>query len=153
MRAVVVIAAPTAAITLLAGCASGAGLSEVKIVLDGEPHTLAAHVTCTRFPDGNLLIYASPSQTDHRRSVRVMLATTHRLVVTAAGFRIPEANGFTKDSREMTAIKVDDDYTITGRMPSDDDGGGWRQVKIEIACPGYQRPKGSPDTVPAIGSP
>ena len=153
MRAVVVIAAPTAAITLLAGCASGAGLSEVKIALDGEPHTLAAHVTCTRFPDGNLLIYASPSQTDHRRSVRVMLATTHRLVVTAAGFRIPEANGFTKDSREMTAIKVDDDYTITGRMPSDDDGGGWRQVKIEIACPGYQRPNGPTDTVPAIGSP
>lgn len=153
MRARVGIAAPTAAIALLVGCTSGAGMSEVKIVLDGDVHTLAAQVTCTRFPDGNLLIYASPSATDHRRSVRVMLATAHHLVVTAAGFHIPEANGFTKDSREMTAIKVDDAYTITGRMPADDQGTGWRQVKIEVTCPGYQRPKGPPDTVPALGSP
>ncbi|MEV0673358.1 lipoprotein LpqH [Mycobacterium sp. NPDC050441] len=153
MRARVGIAAPTAAIALLAGCASGAGLSEVKIVIDGDVHTLAAQVTCTRFPDGNLLIYASPSATNHRQSVRVMLATAHRLVVTAAGFHIPEANGFTKESREMTAIKVDDAYTISGRMPADDRGTGWRQVKIEITCPDYQRPKGPPDTVPAIGSP
>lgn len=53
----------------------------------------------------------------------------------------------------MTAIKVDDAYTITGRMPADDRGTGWRQVKIEITCPGYQRPNGPPDTVPALGSP
>ncbi|WP_454791683.1 hypothetical protein [Mycolicibacterium lutetiense] len=152
MRARVGIAAPTAAITLLVGCTSGAGLSEVKIVLDGDVHTLAAQVTCTRFPDGNLLIYASPSATDHRRSVRLMLTTAHRLVVTAAGFHIPEANGFTKDSREMTAIKVDDVYTISGRMPAQE-GPGWRQVKIEITCPGYQRPKGTRDTVPALGRP
>lgn len=122
-------------------------------MLDGDVHTLAAQVTCTRFPDGNLLIYASPSARDHRQSVRVMLATAHRLVVMAAGFHIPEANGFTRDSREMTAIKVDDVYTISGRMPADDRGTGWRQVKFEITCPGYQRPKGPPDTVPAIGSP
>lgn len=153
MRAVVGIAAPVAAITIVAGCASGGATSDVSIVLDGEPHTLAAHVTCTRFPDGNLLIYASPSATNHRQSVRVMLATRNRLVVTAAGFRIPEANGFTKDSQEMTATKVDDDYTITGRMPADERGTGWRQVKIEVTCPDYQRPKGPPDTVPAIGSP
>ncbi|MGW4097316.1 lipoprotein LpqH [Mycobacterium sp. NPDC004974] len=152
MRARVGIAAPTAAIALVAGCAPGAGLSDVKIVIDGDVHTLAAQVTCTRFPDGNLLIYASPSATNHRRSVRVMLATTHRLVVTAAGFHIPEGSGFTQDSQEMTAIKVDDVYTISGRMPAEA-GPGWRQVMIEIACPGYQRPKGPPDTVPAIGSP
>ncbi|WP_124712624.1 lipoprotein LpqH [Mycolicibacterium nivoides] len=152
MRAVVGVAAPVAAITLVAGCASGGGTSDVSIVLDGDVHTLAAHVTCTRFPDGNLLIYASPSATNHRRSVRVMLATTHRLVVTAAGFHLPEGSGFTQDSQEMTAIKVDDVYTISGRMPAEE-GPGWRQVKIEIACPGYQRPKGPPDTVPAIGSP
>ncbi|CRZ18411.1 lipoprotein LpqH [Mycolicibacterium neworleansense] len=150
MRALVGVAAATA---FVAACAPGGGLSDVKIVLDGDVHTLAAHVTCTRFPDGNLLIYASPSATDHRRSVRVMLATTNRLVVTAAGFRIPEANGFTKDSREMTATKVDDVYTISGQMPADERGTGWRQVKIEVTCPGYQRPKGPPDTVPAIGSP
>ncbi|WP_165617884.1 hypothetical protein, partial [Mycobacterium syngnathidarum] len=101
---------------------------------------------------GNLLIYASPSATNHRQSVRVMLATTHRLVVKAAGFHIPEGSGFTKDSQEMTAIKVDDVYTISGRMPVDE-GPGWRQVKLEVTCPGYQRPKGQPDTVPAIGSP
>lgn len=52
----------------------------------------------------------------------------------------------------MTAIKVDDVYTISGRMPVDE-GPGWRQVKLEVTCPGYQRPKGQPDTVPAIGSP
>nr|MDT0525646.1 hypothetical protein [Streptomyces sp. DSM 41633] len=73
-------------------------------------------------------------------------------VVTAAGFHIPEGSGFTQDSQEMTAIKVDDAYTISGRMPAEE-GRGWRQVKIEIACPGYQRPNGPPDTVPAIGSP
>lgn len=81
-----------------------------------------------------------------------MLATTHRLVVKAAGFHIPEDSGLTKDSQEMTAIKVDDVYTISGRMPVDE-GPGWRQVKLEVTCPGYQRPKGQPDTVPAIGSP
>jgi hypothetical protein len=81
-----------------------------------------------------------------------MLATTHRLVVKAAGFHIPEGSGFTKDSQEMTAIKVDDVYTISGRMPVDE-GPGWRQVKLEVTCPGYQRPKGQTDTVPAIGSP
>ncbi|OBB11980.1 hypothetical protein A5761_02380 [Mycolicibacterium setense] len=153
MRARVGVAAPMAAITLLVGCTSGAGMSEVKIVLDGDIHILTARVTCTKFPDGNLLIYASPSTTDHRRSVRVMLATAHRLVVTAAGFRIPDAHGFTKDPREMTAIKVDDAYTITGRMPADDRGTGWRQVKIEITCPGYQRPNGPSDPAPALGSP
>lgn len=152
MRARAGIAASTAAIALLTGCTSGVGLSDVKIVIDGDVHTLAAQVTCTRFPDGNLLIYASPSATNHRQSVRLMLATTHRLVVTAAGFHIPEGSGFTKDSQEMTAIKVDDVYTVSGRMPAEE-GHGWRQVKIEIACPGYQQPKGRPDTVPAIGSP
>ncbi|WP_441957545.1 lipoprotein LpqH [Mycolicibacterium houstonense] len=153
MRAFGGIAAPAVAAVLLAGCASGAELSDVSIVVDGEPYELTAQVTCTRFPDGNVLIYASPSATNHRQSVRVMLATRHRLVVKAAGFRIPAANGFTKDSAEMTATKVDDDYTISGRMPDDARGTGWRQVKIEITCPGYQRPKGPPDTVPAIGSP
>ncbi|WKG02295.1 lipoprotein LpqH [Mycolicibacterium sp. HK-90] len=153
MRALVGIAAPAAAIALLAGCASGAELSDVSIVVDGEAYTLGAQVTCTRFANGNLLIYASPSATNHRRSVRVMLGTTHRLVVKAAGFRIPEAHGFTKDSGEMTATKVDDDYTISGRMPDDARGTGFRHVKIEVTCPGYQRPNGPPDTVPQLGSP
>ncbi len=81
-----------------------------------------------------------------------MLATTHRLVVTAAGFHIPEGSGFTQDSQEMTAIKVDDAYH--------DQRTDARRGRARVApgqdrdsLPRYQRPNGPPDTVPAIGSP
>lgn len=125
----------------VAGCAPDRGVSEVTVVLDGDIHTMDAKVTCTEYPGGQLLILAAPpAQTGSKKIVRVLLATRGRFVVHAAGIRYGEVQGFTNDSDQMIASKVDDVYDISGRMPPDIGAQEWRQFKIEITCPGYSTP-------------
>lgn len=133
------------------GCAP-APPTDVRIVVDGQTYTVAVRVSCTTFADNRLLIYASPSVYDATKRIRLLLSTAHRLVVLAAGFRLPEANGFTNDSREMVATKVDDTYTVSGRMPPDDGQIEWRQFEIVVTCPGYLQPE-SGIQQPALGKP
>lgn len=152
MRAVTAGAAVALAAALLsaAGCASGP-VSDVTIVVDGRTHTVSARVSCTKFPDGKLLIYAAPSKFDATKRVRVLLGTEHRLVVYAAGFRLPEVRGFGDDPGEMVATKVDDAYHISGRLPPEDGQLEWRQFEIDVTCPGYSQPVR--DQHPRLGSP
>jgi hypothetical protein len=134
-----------------AGCSAGPPV-DVRIVVDGQTYTVAMQVVCTKFPDDKLLIYASPSDLDATKRIRLLLSTAHRLVVHAAGFRLPEANGFTNDDREMEATKVDDTYTVSGRMPPADGQFEWRQFEIVAPCPGYAQPEPG-DLQPALGEP
>ncbi|MHC9292130.1 lipoprotein LpqH [Mycobacterium sp. LTG2003] len=138
MRAVTVGAAVLLVVALPA-CDSGPR-SDVTVVVDGRTYTVSAMVNCTRFPDGKLLIYAAPSKLDATKRIRVLLGTQHRLVVHAAGFRLPEARGFGDDPAEMFATKVDDSYTISGRIPPEEGQLEWRQFEIDVTCPGYSQP-------------
>ena len=68
------------------------------------------------------------------------VATRGRLVVEAVGIRDGDVQGFTNDSDDMIATKVDDVYDVSGRMPPAVGASDWRQFKIEVTCPGYSTP-------------
>lgn len=133
------------------GCAS-APPTDVRIVVDGHTDTVPAQVVCTKVGDDKLVIYASPSSFDSTKRIRVLLDTDYRLVVKTVGFHLPEANGFTADSDEMVATKVDDTYTISGRIPPADGRIEWRQLEIVVTCPGYTEQQPS-DRQPGLGAP
>jgi hypothetical protein len=128
--------AASAALVLvtLVGCSPPA--DDTTVVFDGETYTINGPVTCTAQPDGKLLIYASPPVEERaKKIVRVLLTHEHRLVVEQAGFRFLDVRGFINDSSELWATKVDNTYTISGRMPPDVGGTAWHQFKIEVTCP------------------
>ena len=126
----------------LAGCASERGPLEVtRVVFDGETYMISGHVSCATQPDGNLLIHApsrsggiSATGAGGKKLVRLVVSETNRLVVEAAGFRFLDVSGFTADSSEMWASKVDDTFTISGRMPPADGETMWHQFTIEVTC-------------------
>jgi hypothetical protein len=45
--------------------------------------------------------------------------------------------GFVDDAQEVTATKVDDTFTFSGRMPPNPGEAQWHTFKIQITCPGY----------------
>ena len=65
---------------------------------------------------------------------RVLLTEGYPVVVEAAGLCFLDHRGFTDDSREMWGTKVDNTYTVSGRVPPYDGGTAWRQFKIELTC-------------------
>jgi hypothetical protein len=71
---------------------------------------------------------------DGKKLIRVLLGQKNRLVVEAAGFRFMDVNGFTDDSNEAWATKVDGTYTISGRMPPEGGQTAAHQFKIEVTC-------------------
>lgn len=123
------------AVLLLAtmvGCSSNRGSPGVTtVVFDGKTYTINGQVSCVNQPDGKLLINAAEGA---KKLIRVRIGQENRLVVESAGFRFMAVNGFTNDSNEAWATKVDDAYTITGRMPPDDGQTAWHQFKIEVTC-------------------
>lgn len=123
------------------GCGPDAELSQVTVVLDGDVHIMDAQVTCTEYPGGLLLILAvPPAHTGGKKTARVLLATSGRLVVEAVGIRDGDVQGFTNNSDDMIASKVNDVYDISGRMPPDTGAPDWRQFKMELTCPRYSAP-------------
>jgi hypothetical protein len=119
------------------GCSFNRGSSDVTtVVFDGDQYTIEEPVSCGVQPDGKLLINApsDPRSEGGKKLIRVLLTEDYRLVVEAAGFRFLGVRGFTDDSSEMWATKVDTTYTVTGRMPPDDGGTAWHQFKIEVTC-------------------
>jgi hypothetical protein len=46
--------------------------------------------------------------------------------------------GLVADPREVTATKVDDTYTFSGRMPPNPGESQWHIFKIETTCPGIK---------------
>ena len=86
------------------------------------------------------------------RMVRVQVMEQGRLVVAKAGLRYDGMTGFVADSQEVTATKVDDTFTFSGRMPPNSGESQWHTFKIQTTCPGYldaapppmQPPNGAP---------
>jgi hypothetical protein len=116
----------------MVGCSSNQGSPGVTtVVFDGQTYTINGEVSCVNQADGKLLINAADGA---KKLIRVRLGQQNRLVVEAAGFRFMAASGFINDPNEAWATKVDDIYTITGRMPPDDGQTAWHRFKIEVTC-------------------
>jgi len=132
----------------LAGCDKGPDIV-TSIEFDGATRTITTPaVICTKQPDGSLVILA---QDTPRRSVRVQLTQHGRLVVQKAGLRHEGMAGFVSDSREVSATKVDDTFTISGRMPPNPGESQWHTFKIQTTCPGYI--DAPPPKEPGLGAP
>jgi hypothetical protein len=135
----------------MVGCSSNPGSPGVTtVVFDGKTYTINGEVSCVNQRDGKLLINAAEGA---KKLIRVRLGQQNQLVVESAGFRFMAVNGFINDPNEAWATKVDDTYTITGRMPPDDGQTAWHQFKIEVTCAQVEefrpRPPRPPD-VPRI---
>ena len=135
---------------LVAGCAAGQPIV-TSIVFDGDTHTInTGKVVCTRQPTGGglvILVQGKPGQL-----VRIQLTQVGHIVVQKVGLRDGDATGFVADPQEVTGVKVDDSYTVSGRMPPNPDESQWHTFKIQTTCRGYQDAVPH-DTVPAIGAP
>lgn len=133
----------------LTACARGTAI-DTLITFDGDRYTITtAKVTCTRQPDGSLilLVFDKPA-----RIVRMHLSQRGHIAVLKVGFRYDELSGFVADPDQMTGSKVDDTFTVRGRMPPTDGGRDWHSVTIETTCPTYRNAVPQ-DTVSGIGAP
>ncbi len=128
----------------LAGCHRGPSVV-TSIVFDGETRSITTpDVVCTRQLNGDLVIVVGDTL---KRTVRVQLSQQGRLVVQKAGLRYDNMAGFVADSREVTATKVDDTFTFSGRMPPNPGESQWHTFNIQTTCPAYQ------DAVPSQPQP
>jgi Mycobacterium 19 kDa lipoprotein antigen len=117
----------------LVSCSSDGGPSQITtVVFDGQTYTINGQVSCAMSHDGKLVINAADGR---RKLIRVVVTRDHPLVVEAAGFRHLDVRGFTDNSNEVEATKVDNTYTISGRMPPEAGETARHQFKIEVACP------------------
>jgi hypothetical protein len=132
----------------LVGCQKGPEI-ETSIVFDGESRSIkTADVICTRQPDGGLVILV---QDKPIHTVRIQLSQRGRLIVNKAGLRYEGMAGYVDDSREVSATKVDDTYTFTGRMPPNPGESQWHTFKIQTTCPSYL--DALPPKEPGLGAP
>jgi hypothetical protein len=128
----------------LVGCHRGPPVV-TSIVFDGETRSITStDVRCTKQLNGDLVILVADTL---RRTVRVQLSQQGRLVVEKAGLRYDDMAGYVTDSREVTATKVDDTFTFSGRMPPNPGESQWHTFKIQTTCPAYQ------DAVPSQPQP
>jgi hypothetical protein len=133
----------------LVGCHRGPQVV-TSIVFDGATGSITTtDVVCTKQLNGGLVILVQDTPS---RTVRVQLMQQGRLVVQKAGLRYDGMAGFVADSQEVTATKVDDTFTFSGRMPPNSGESQWHTFKIQTTCPGYldaappqmQPPNGAP---------
>jgi len=124
----------------LVGCTTDAS-EPTTVVFDGETYTLEGPVSCVRQVDSRLVINAPVAPKwgggvpgGGRRLIRVEMTEESRLVVKSAGIRINSIRGFANDPAEMWATKVDNAYTINGRMPAADGETQAHQFRIEVTC-------------------
>ena len=127
-----------AGMAILVSCTGNAPLVDTTLKFDGEVRTISTgDVTCTQIPDGPLIILV---QDGAERSVRIVLHTRGRLVVERIGLRHHELAGFVADPAEVDAVKVDDTYTVSGRMPPNEGETQWHRFEIVTTCPRYDAP-------------
>jgi hypothetical protein len=130
----------------MVGCSSNRGSPGVTtVVFDGQTYTINGEVSCVEQSDGGLLINAADGG---KKLIRVLLGQQNRLVAKAAGFRFNAVNGFTDDSNEAWATKVDGTYTISGRMPPDAGQTAAHQFKIEVTCSQVEEYRPGPRRIP-----
>jgi hypothetical protein len=119
---------------VLAGCQRGPEVT-TSVVFDDVTRTIiTSNVTCAKQPDGGLVILVKEKAT---HTVRVLLSQRGRLVVKKVGLRYEGMAGYVEDAREVTGTKVDDTYTVSGRMPPNQGESQWHTFKIQTTCPGY----------------
>ena len=120
-----------------------------SIVFDGASRSITTgNVTCTKQPGGGLVIVVQDKPT---HTVRVQLTDQGRLAVQKVGLRHESMAGYVADSREVTATKIDDTFTFSGRMPPNPGESQWHTFKIETTCPAYV--DALPPKEPGLGSP
>jgi hypothetical protein len=106
-----------------------------SIVFDDETRSMSTpYVICARQPNSGLVILVKEKPT---RTVRIQLTQFGRLTVQKAGLHYDELSGFVADPQEVTATKVDDTYSFSGRMPPNPGEIQWHTFKIETTCPRY----------------
>jgi hypothetical protein len=128
----------------LVGCYHRGPQVDTSIEFDGETRTIITnHVACIRQLDGGLVILVTESQT---RTFRAQLTVQGRLVVQKAGLRYDNLTGYVEDPSEVTATKVDDAFTFSGRMPPNPGESAWHMFTVRTSCPGYRDvlPSGAP---------
>jgi lipoprotein antigen len=132
----------------LVGCFHLGPKVETSIEFDGENRTITTnHVACIRQPDGGLVIVVTESQA---RTFRAQLTTQGHLVVQKAGLRYDNLTGYVEAPGEVTATKVDDAYTFSGRMPPNPGESAWHTFTVRTSCPGYR--DGLPSGPPPMGA-
>ncbi len=137
-------------VLLISACESGTP-TVTSIVFDGEAHSIdTGKVVCTRQLDGGGLVILAQGKSG--QLVRIQLKQAGHITVQKVGLREGDATAFIADPKEITGIKVDDTYTVSGRMPPNPGESQWHTFKIQTTCPGYQDAVPH-DTVPAIGAP
>ena len=83
--------------------------------------------------------------------MHAVLTRGYPLVVKAIGFRHFDVRGFTNNSNEASATKVDDTYTISGQMPPEEGERAGHKFLVEVTCleiqeytPKYRGPRPRP---------
>jgi Mycobacterium 19 kDa lipoprotein antigen len=133
---------------MISGCQRGPEI-QTSIVFDGVSRSITtADVICTKQPGGGLVIVVQDKPT---HMVRAQLTEQGRLVVQKVGLRHEGLHGFVADSREVTATKIDDTFTFSGRMPPNSGELQWHTFKIQITCPAYV--DAPPPRKPGMGAP
>lgn len=136
------------------GCSDSEPISvTTKITYDGQTYVFDSDVSCVRQSDGGLIIDAPSTRRRPggtlvpgrgMKLIRVELLEEPRILVESAAFRFDDVRGFTDDAEEMWGTKVDDVYTISGRMP-DDNSAQWHQFQIVATCPNVSERFGTVD--------
>ena len=127
-----VLAASTAIVATLVGCGDDEPEpQDTTVLFDGETYTIHAPVECV-MTNGNLGINATAER--GKTLISVYMTPNPPLVVRQVGFRHFDVRGFTNNSDEVTATKVDDTYTISGRMPPGEGERERHQFKFEVTC-------------------
>jgi len=127
----------------LVGCDRGPQVV-TSIVFDGATRSITTtDVVCTKQLNGGLVILVRDTPS---RTVRVQLMEQGRPVVQKAGLRYDGMAGFVADSQEVTATKVDDTFTFSGRMPPNSGESQWHTFKSRPPAPGIwmRGPRGTP---------
>lgn len=140
-----------AALLMLTGRSSGPSgpTQDTTVVFDGQTYTISAAVSCAVGSDGMLAIDTSSDR--RRKLMHAVLTRGYPLVVKAIGFRHFDVRGFTNNSNEASATKVDDTYTISGQMPPEEGERAGHKFLVEVTCleiqeytPKYRGPRPRP---------
>lgn len=118
----------------LVGCSPDLGPpQDTRVVFDGQTYTIHAPVSCAMGQGGTLGIFATTER--GKKLISLSLSSDYPLVVESVGFRHFDVRGFTNNADHAWATKVDNTFTISGRMPPDEGEPGWHQFNIDVTCP------------------
>ena len=129
-----VLAAGTVVLATLVGCSDNQPPpQDTTVVFDGETYTIHAPVNCAMAGNGRLGIGANTER--GKKLIAVSLTRDPPLVVYSVGFRHFDVRGYTNNSNEVSATKVDNTYTISGRMPPEEGEKEGHRFEFEVSCP------------------